>query len=267
MTRQPTMLLATPRGHWHWDETLDEFAPNDYAIPSLNDTLEPMNGETQSVKIAVRVRGKWAVTEAWIRHFAGVTSISTERSLADALAYPVARSMLAEDINGALFIEANGDGDAWVFRHTKAGTHHDHEKAVRALLFAEFGPAIDAALDKRLEATNAAVRLTATTKHKRLVEFRDDILAAGQVVSRSKHLGQRHKEPHPVEGHVVSEARQAINDTMADWKTTRPDDWRIVAGVVNPLKAALATPPVETRAQQAARLAAAAKKAAAPPPA
>ena len=180
------------------------------------------------------------------------------------LYYPVDSAMTAVDINGAESAEPNSTNTGWTFRHTRDGSHHDHELAVESAIEVRFQKYINTSLVKRLDATTGTKR-ERIRKYNHLLEFFNDAMLRARANARKRHLGYMHQNPHPTKGHVWEDSRQAILDTQMQWTTdkSKKQAWRDVSETVGKVVAELHHPTIRTRWEIAAAEAAAKKKKAA----
>ena len=54
--------------------------------------------------------------------------------------------------------------------------------------------------------------------------FYGDTLAEAVRLSQTAHLGARHWEPHPEEGHLHTEVKTAIDNVTAKWRMDSPTE-------------------------------------------
>lgn len=177
------------------------------------------------------------------------------------LAYPIDRSMTAEDIEGATHIEANPANDGWIFKHGTSARHQKHLIDVRNAVMAFFGPAIESADLKWKEAidagVNTATRIPIRQKLATLCAYRDDVLAAA-IKAAEEHLhGHFVRGEHPEVDHVHAEVKAALSATKTKWAAdptilARYGTIRAEAVAITKLLAEPHEP--ETRAERAARI-------------
>ena len=175
-----------------------------------------------------------------------------------AIAYPVDRRMLLTDVEGATEISPNEDNTAWIFRHTKSGPHQDHELALIGALVGAFYPVILQYQVDALSGPTAEARTRGNMLLVLLASFYGDVLTAARVLARSKHLGERHKDPHPDNGHVSTEVLASIEATRAKWESTRSSDLASISAALTFVKRVTDPHDPETRWGIVERLAAAA---------
>lgn len=180
----------------------------------------------------------------------------------DILAFPIDSRMTIADIQGASEAYLNVGETAWLFRHSRAGLHHDHLLAVRAAVVALFQPAIDNAIVKLVTTGNASTRALRKKLVDNLTAYRDSVIAAADAAEREHALGCYVQPADPDLGHVHKAVRDGMTATKRAWGATpaKLAQYRAIASLVSPLATAMQTPHApQTRWEQAAATAAAKK--------
>ena len=169
--------------------------------------------------------------------------------------------MTREDIEGATRIYANADNTGWLFAHANHGHHHDHEINLMAGIDGIFQPVFRQYNVDHITGANDAAKLRAANQYKLLSQFYGEVVGLARTNARAKHLGERHKDPHPENGHIHSEIKVAYEATNTKWKASKQKtELALIAGAFTYIETALTIPTPETRWDKAARLEAEAKK-------
>ena len=220
---------------------------------------------------AVRIDGVWKVER--IRVYGGGTRFGNDNAIVSCQTHSTSQyrelasgldpRVTQEDVEGAAGIYLNDDDDGWLFFHTKAGAHHDHELALAAAIEAVFQPVfrqyqVDQLTGKTTEAKNRAQE-----RFVLLSAFYGEVLAQARTIARNAHLGERHKDPHPETGHVSAELAQAFAVVKTKWEADRVADMTKLGPAMIYVQGVIRPHSPETRWERAARIAAEAKKKAA----
>ena len=228
--------------HYFYDECAFEVRfynqPNfkynihDYLIPSLGLPKQKdghpsdSNIRTESVGfIAVLSDRKWLVKEVdFSRTHQSLFFFcrETEHIQMDAMAYPIDPSMTRDDIEGDSFPEANAAGTAWLFKHTRPGTHDDFERILHAIAVATFSGQMEAVILKCITATNRTAKRTAQRRVASWQTLRADVIAEAKKIHRANVLGHYHRDPHPSTGHYYAILSAAVSSVKAKWKAAVP---------------------------------------------
>ena len=190
--------------------------------------------------------------------YANIRPVNTDTHEAQMeMYYPIDLHTVLTDWNRATKAKHNADGTAWI-PDWDPDVMVDYEKELAGAVVNLFQPHIDAAQVKVNEATNAAIRTSAVTKHRRLVDFRDEVAAAAVEWVQGKHLGWREQNPH--EAHLHGPMLLATQVVAGVWIENRRTDYTDVTAAVSDILKDLGRPHTyETRWGQAARLEAEAK--------
>ena len=146
-----------------------------------------------------------------------------------AIAYPIDLRMTRGDIEGSRDLRPNADNTGWTFRHTRSGPHQDHELAVIGSLAGAFYPVI---LQYQVDIETAPTDEARAHARRRLVavsSFYGETLTTARALAKSKHLGERHKDEHPEDGHVSTEVLAAIETTKTKWTAERSADLALLS--------------------------------------
>lgn len=175
---------------------------------------------------------------------------------------PVDPSMTEVDVHRAVEAYPNEAGTAWLFRHTNQGTHDDHELLLAAVIEAPFQQMFRQYQYDALNTDSAQAITRANDSFKSLAIFHGRVFREAKKIARAKHLGERHQDPHPSEGHLKTEALEAIAVVKADWiekgKTDRDTfaQYELIKSGIEFIEGAFSITAAETRQAKAARLAA-----------
>ena len=178
----------------------------------------------------------------------------------DKIAFGIDPRMTREDIEGATRIYKNETNTGWLFAHSNTGHHADHEIALVAGIDGIMQPFFRQYHVDVIMGANLTAKERAANQYKLLSIFYGECVGLARKNARTKHLGERHKDPHPAEGYIHSEIKVAYEATKTEWETNRAKDVALIQGAFTYITTALAIPNPETRWDKASRLAAEAKK-------
>ena len=203
----------------------------------------------------------WFVADSIYYRVSGqiiIRSITSEPC--DAIALGIDQRMTRADIEGATRIFKNADNTGWLFAHSNTGHHADHEITLMAGIDGIMQPFFRQYHVDVIMGANLTAKERAANQYKLLSIFYGEVVGLARTNARTKHLGERHKDPHPENGHIHSEIKVAYEATKAKWKKDRATDVALIQGAFTYIDTALAIPDPETRWDRAARLEAEAKK-------
>ena len=208
----------------------------------------------------------WFIADAAVRinHQSYYKAIAIDANTAsqgcDKIAFGIDSRMTAEDINGATRIYKNEANTGWLFAHSNTGHHADHEINLMAGIDGIMQPMFRQYHVDVIMGANITAKERAANQYKLLSLFYGEVVGLARKNARSKHLGERHRDPHPENGHIHSEIKVAYEVTKTEWETNRAADVALLTGAFTFITTALTIPNPETRWEKAARLAAEAKK-------
>lgn len=238
----------------------ENFNINDFVATSLG-VPEPKEENRQlvydPVYTVVEINKHWHISQSrlYIRTSNGRWYSECDGThAADAMAYPIDPTMTREDIEGATRIEPNDDNTGWLFFHASAGHHKDHEVAVMAGIEGYFSPPARQFQVDAILAGDDSARTLAKQRQVLWAEYYGQVVSAARTIARAAHLGKRHKDPHPEDGHVASDIRAALAQVKAKWTTTRADHLTKLATAIRYVDRGLAIPNPETPWDERARL-------------
>ena len=214
--------------------------------------------------VAVHRDGVWDVARAWSYKrvpYRYVHLFDHDERAVDKLAYPVDPRMEREDIVGATRIYPNADNTGWLFAHASTGNHQDHELALMGALNGVFEICLRQYLTDIYGGTGEAITI-GQQRYREMSQLYGEVIRVARANARDACLGERRKEPHPEQGHVLTEIKEAYESVLARWESEKPKELETLRGGLQYVKAALAIPVPETRWDKAARLEAEAKAAA-----
>lgn len=237
-----------------------------FVIPNTSLKADPHDPNTKRGKIAVSRREHWLVTEAQIIKsltensvYFYITCDSIPAGALDRIAYPIDPRMTEEDITDATRFYPNADNTGWLFAHASVGHHQDHELLLMAAIEGVFRPVFRQYGYDHLAAPTGTHATLAKERHTLLVGFYGKVIQEARKNARAKHLGERHKELHPEEGHLATELRDAYNTVKAKWVVDHAADLQKMTGAFSFIETTLNIPDPETRWDKDARIKAAAK--------
>lgn len=191
-------------------------------------------------------------------------AVGQARQNGDQLAFPIDPRMTEKDIEGAAEAYLNETGTAWLFRHSRAGIHHDHLLAVRAAVVGLFQPLINGATVKMDATTNMATKATRRKLRDALIDYCDLVIEEADKAERKHPLGCYVQPADPDVGHVHVAIRKGMTAAKAEWGKTPAllARYRVISALVAPLATSLASPHTPQTRWEIAAAAEAAKKAA-----
>lgn len=236
-----------------------EYDVLDFIIPSIGKRTEIFDGrERDAGDIAVYADGIWHTEQMQIaRYPADSPSLQFQchsKAAKTSMAFPIDPSMTRADIEGATIIEPNASNTAWIFKHTQAGNHHDHEIRLAGDIDGIFQPVFRLYLT---ESWKAGLEEISRQRYTLLTDFYSEVLKEAKKISRGKHLGERHKDLHPEAGHLHTEILTAYNTVKAKWDadSAKADAITKLTSAFAYISGELAMVTPETRWDRAARLA------------
>ena len=229
--------------------------------PASEDWNSIDNYERGWVAVLSTLNRYWILIDAaaFIEH-GSLVILSDNQEGCDEIAFGIDPRMTREDIEGATRIYKNENNTGWLFAHSNTGHHADHEIALVAGIDGIMQPFFRQYHVDVIMGANLTAKERAANQYKLLSIFYGECVGLARKNARTKHLGERHKDPHPAEGYIHSEIKVAYEATKAEWETNRAKDVALIQGAFTYITTALAIPNPETRWDKAARLAAEAKK-------
>ena len=247
----------------------DNKIPKDHVVKLSDFTIKDYpitrNGhDNVSTGIALKDQNYWHIIKCSVGYRLGdMDAVPPGIEYFNEWAFPIDQRMTAEDIEGASHIFKNADNTGWLFSHANHGNHADHEITLMAGIDGIMQPMFRQYHVDVIMGANLAAKERAANQYKLLSLFYGEVVGLARKNARTKHLGERHKDPHPENGHIHSEIKVAYEATKAEWETNRAADVVKIQGAFTYIGTALTIPNAETRWDKAARIEAEKKKKAA----